>query len=272
MMGDPMHTPTTTAIVLAAGKGTRMQAADGAALDEAAQAMAARGLKALVPVAGRPVLAHHFARLAEAGFGHVVLVVNPTQDALRDAAAPLAVQAGLQLSFAVQAEPRGTADAVAAACDCVNGSALVLNGDNLYPVEALRDVAACPVAALAGFSLSALEAGGIDPERARAFSVLQADADGWLQRIVEKPSEAEWDAMGSDSLVGMNLWRLTPPLFEVCGREGDSPRGERELPLAVMRAVRGGQRVRVLRCEAPILDLTRQADIPRADRWLRDHT
>ena len=160
-----------TAVVLAGGRGRRLQTSDASALDSDAQRLAAaRGLKVLMPVGagGRLLVDYVLARLAEAGVTEVVLVVPPDH---ADLAAHLAARApaGLALRLAVQPVATGTAGAVAAAAPLVSTAAcLVVNGDNLYPVAALRALSALDTCGMAAFTRASLERdSGFPPARVR---------------------------------------------------------------------------------------------------------
>src|SRR5215218_8910104 len=103
------------AVVLARGLGTRMRQADTSApLTPAQQRAADGGHKALMPVNGQPFLAFVLSHLADAGLREVALVVAPEHAALREHFAATPPQR-VHLSFVVQPEARGTADAVLAA-------------------------------------------------------------------------------------------------------------------------------------------------------------
>src|SRR5262249_23639655 len=103
----------TRAVVLARGLGTRMKQAD-VRLDAAQTEAADRGIKAMMPIGpgGRPFLDFLLSALADAGYTEVCLIVAPDHDAIREHYRSIT---RLRLTFAVQAEPRGTADAVLAA-------------------------------------------------------------------------------------------------------------------------------------------------------------
>lgn len=255
--------PTTKAVILARGLGTRMRAADGDAVLDAAQAQVAdTGVKGMIPV-GRPFLDHVIGALADAGLVDICLVVAPDHDAIRahyDALAPSRVR----LHYAVQHEPLGTADAVLAAAGFAGTDPfLVLNADNLYPVGALRALAALGTDGVAGFDAAALVAeGNIPAERIRRFALLVAGADGTLRELVEKPDDATWARLAPVAAVGMNLWSFTPTIFEACRRTRPSARGELELPDAVRIAMHDlGVRLRVVPVSGEVLDLSSRRDV-----------
>lgn len=257
------------AVVLAGGRGRRLVTSDASGLATAAQhRAAARGLKVLMPVGPgeRRLVDHVLARLAAAGCGEVVLVVPPDHAELR---AHLAAHppAGLDLRFAVQPVANGTAGAVAAAAPLVSAAAcLVVNGDNLYPVDALRALVALTTCGLAAFTRASLEHdSGFTIERVAAFASVECDAEGWLTALCEKPPP---DAIAPATLMSLNLWRLDQAMLAACREVAPSPRGEHELPDAVMLAVARGTRVRVIEVAGAVLDLTTAADVAIVSRTL----
>lgn len=252
------------AVILARGLGTRMRrAAPGAVLDAEQAAVAETGLKAMIPV-GRPFLDHVLNQLADAGFRDVCLVIGPEHDVVREYYGGTVRPERLRVEFAVQAEPRGTADAVLAAEGWAGKEPFaVLNSDNLYPAEALRALRQAGAPALVGFQRDALvRDGNIPPERIASFALLDVDADGVLRRIVEKPRPADAEALGASALVSMNCWLFTSEIFAACRAIPLSDRGELELPHAVQRAIdQSGVRFRVVPSDAPVLDLSGRDDV-----------
>lgn len=261
----------TRAVVLARGLGTRMRRADAdAVLDERQAAVAASGVKAMIDV-GRPFLDYVLSALADAGVTEVCLVIGPEHDVLREYAA--SVDGGrLRVVTAVQAEPRGTADAVAAARDFAGSERIiVLNSDNYYPVPALQALAAAPGSALVGFDREALVAGSnIPADRIRAFALAAVDQHGHLSRIIEKPSEAELAEYGQDAPVSMNAWLFTPAIFEACARIEPSARGELEIIDAVALAVSEGEAFTVVPVAAGVLDMSSRGDVAAVAQALAD--
>lgn len=259
----------TTAVVLARGLGSRMRAASsGVTLDAAQAAAAASGAKAMMPLGGRPFLDYVLSALADAGVTDACLVIGPEHGAVRDHydARP----AGrLRIGYAVQAEPRGTADAVAAAEAYVAGRRfVVVNGDNLYDPDAVARLASVPGDATLGYDRAALvRLGNIPEERVGAFSILDTDG-GVLTGITEKPSAAEVAAAGEHALISMNCWAFTPAIFDACRAIGPSERGEYEIADAVLALVASGRPVRVVRVESGVLDLSSRGDVSAVEAAL----
>ncbi|WP_232688811.1 bifunctional sugar-1-phosphate nucleotidylyltransferase/acetyltransferase [Halobacterium zhouii] len=151
------------AVLLAAGRGTRMRPlTDGTP-------------KPLLPVADRPLAAHGADAAVEAGVDELVVVVGYEGDAVREAFGE--TYRGVPVTYAVQNEQRGTADAVRAAREYLDGEFVVLNGDNLYDPD--------DVAALfdAGPAVGAFHAA--EPSN---YGVLSTDGER-VTGIVEKPAD-----------------------------------------------------------------------------------
>jgi dTDP-glucose pyrophosphorylase len=254
----------TAAVILARGLGSRMRRpADGVALDPKQAAAAAAGLKGMIPDdAGRPFLDHVLSSLADGGITEVCLVVAPDHAVIRahyDAHPPTRVR----LAWAVQPEPRGTADAVLAAEAWAAGrDVLVLNADNLYPVAAIEALVHLGGPGLVAFDPVALvQKGNIEASRIAAFAILTLRDDGSVAAIVEKPDAATLAAAGPTPWVSMNLFRLDESLFAACHDVAPSSRGELELPTAVTLAIAHGTRLQAVTLRAGVLDLSRQDDI-----------
>jgi dTDP-glucose pyrophosphorylase len=288
--------------VLAGGLGTRMRAADPDAPLTADQSQVAdAGLKAMIPVHGRPFLDYILSSLADAGIREVALVVAPDHEAVRRYYVEQAPPKRVSVSFMIQPEPLGTAHALLTAEQWTNGDAfLALNGDNVYPARALADLASLDEPGLPAFERDDLvSSSNIPPERIQAFAVIEVDDRGYLTGIIEKPGagvlprEGESGFVeksaalsppegGSDEresvasafrrkdhvLISMNCWRFDSRIFAACRDVLRSRRGEFELPEAVGLAVRRGVMFKALPARGPVLDLSRRADAADVARRL----
>jgi glucose-1-phosphate thymidylyltransferase len=251
-------------VILARGLGTRMRRADAAAaIDPRQAAVAATGLKAMIPI-GRPFLDYLLSAAAAAGLRRVCLIVGPEHDAMRRYYEEEAPPRRIEISFAVQLEPKGTADAVLAAERFAAGDPiLVVNSDNYYPAEALRRLVGQDGSAVALFDREGMIAGSNVPAaRIAAFAVGEIDARGRLVRIVEKPDAAFIESLPRPIWVSMNCWRFGPAIFEACRAIGPSPRGELEITTAVQHAIDVlGEPFHAVTVSAPVLDLSSREDI-----------
>lgn len=264
----------TLAVILARGLGTRLQTDDGAALDASQQIAAQRGIKGLMPVAGRPLLDYLLSAMADAGVHDVVIVVPPGDSPLRQRYDVEAQPQRLRVRFAVQDAPRGTAHALLAARDAVcaplGASAdaegkrhfLMCNADNLYGVDALRTLVDADGPGLIAYDADALvHESGMERERVQTFALLDLAADGTLRDIVEKPEVDHPLLAAPQRAVSMNLWRFTDEIFDACAQVAPSPRGELELVDAVRLSMARGIRYVAHRRAEAVLDLTHRRDV-----------
>jgi dTDP-glucose pyrophosphorylase len=265
------------AVILARGLATRMRQAPAHAdvLPEQARAADA-GLKAMIPVgstatsAARPFLDYVLSALADAGYKDVGLVIGPEHGAIRDRYDHVERPSRVRLTWLIQDEPLGTANAVLAAETWIADSPfIVANADNLYPVDVLRHLRDIGCPALPVFERDELvSSSNIPPDRVASFALLDVDEERNLKAIVEKPGLEMVAKAGPHALVSMNVWRFDTRIFKACRDVPRSPRGEFELPMAVAVALAGGVRFRAFPARGEVLDLSRQTDIADVSRRL----
>jgi bifunctional UDP-N-acetylglucosamine pyrophosphorylase / glucosamine-1-phosphate N-acetyltransferase len=159
---SPGAAPRVTAVVLAAGLGTRMKSATPKLLHE---------------LAGRPMVAYVIDAGREATGRRPLVVTSPATAAVRDALD--------DVDFALQAEPRGTGDAVAAAVASLTDDVdeiLVLTGDapllEAALLTELLEERRLDEAAIALVAVDAIEPGHLG-------RVIRDDV-GTVERIVER--------------------------------------------------------------------------------------
>jgi dTDP-glucose pyrophosphorylase len=237
------------------------KADDGAPLDAAQAAAADRGMKGMIPI-GRPFMDYLISALADAGFTDVCLVIGPEHDVVRDYYERAILLRRVKLHFAVQQEPRGTADAVLAAEEFAQGeSFVVINSDNYYPVSALAELHHRSTPALVAFEReSMVTLGNVPADAVARFGALDIDDEGFLRRIVATPASSAED--GRELYASMNCWLFTPAIFPACREVPLSARGESELPQAVQLAIDAhGMRVEAVRVRAAVLDMSSRGDV-----------
>jgi glucose-1-phosphate thymidylyltransferase len=248
-----------------------MRAENGDASIDAGQARVAdSGVKAMIPM-GRPFLDYVLGSLADAGFTKVCLVIGPEHTQVRRYYEKEAALSRITVEFAEQLRPLGTADAVLAAESFADGETfVVLNSDNYYGSEVLSELNRIEEPAVIGFARSGLiELGNVPPERVTRFGALDMGPDGYLRRILPKPSEAMLRS-GEEIYGSMNCWLFDSSIFRACREITVSPRGELELPRAVQLAIDShGLKMKVIKVRAPVLDLSSRTDIAGVQERLR---
>mgnify|MGYP000689969279 CR=1 FL=1 len=233
------------AVLLAAGKGTRMQG-----LCDALP-------KPLLPIANVPAIAHTLGQLETAGVGDALLVVGHQAERVREALGPRC--GGVSLSYVVQNDPKGTGQATALAEDFAAGEPfLMMFGD----IVTSRRHAAAMLGLYAEERPDAVLAVRYfrDPASGGAVYV----EAGCVTRIVEKPRPGET----TTHHINAGIFIFPPAIFDRLRRITLSPRGEYELTDAIRMLLEEGMRVRAYDLPGFWVNLTDPATYLEAQREL----
>ena len=260
-------------VILARGLGTRMRKTDdGAQLSEAEARVAATGVKALMPIGDRPFLDYVLSKLADCGYKDVCLVIGPEHNALRDYYGKEVSPERLNIHFAIQDEPLGTADAVRAAKEFAGGdNFLMINSDNYYAVEALEQLRVMSGPGLAGFEReNMIKNSNIPAERVVKFAAIEIE-DGKMKSVLEKPTQEQLDALTPPIYLSMNCWRFGPSIFTGCESIEKSARGEYEITDAVNYTMEKlDESYEVAEINGGVLDLSSRGDLGSVQEALAD--
>lgn len=154
--------------------------------------------KALVPLLNRPMFEYALDVFRRIGVVRVAVVVSPG-----DRATPAALEAvtDIEIHVCVQAEPRGTGDAVLAASDWAGAAPLVV-----LPVDAvlIGNVASPVRAFLDGDFVAGLVLTEMPDPRAFGVAVIEGDRIVHLEEKPERPRS---------NLVNASPWLLRPPVL-----------------------------------------------------------
>jgi bifunctional UDP-N-acetylglucosamine pyrophosphorylase/glucosamine-1-phosphate N-acetyltransferase len=198
-----MSKPRTAAIILAAGKGTRMKS---------------RKPKVMHEIANRPMVGHVMAALETLHCDPVVLVVAPGMESVAEAAAPAQI--------AIQHEPLGTGHAVMAAREAlgsVSDDLLILYGDTPFIATATLETM---LKRRRGTDDPAVVVLGFRPDEPGNYGRLILDSSGGLDAIVEaRDATAEQLEIGlcNSGVMAIHAARMLPLLKEL---RNDNAKGE----------------------------------------------
>ena len=226
-IGARMAQREMAAVVLAAGKGTRMRSARPKVLHE---------------VAGRPMLAWVLAAARAAGCGKLIVVVGHGAGEVRAAVAASDVR------FVVQEEQLGTGHALAQAAPHLSQptTILVLSGDvPLVRATTLRRLAAASTKAWGALAVADLA------EPGSLGRVIARHGGKELDRIVEA-ADARLEELAIRT-VNSGLYALpSPEVFEaLAGLEPDNAKGELYLTDALGVAAAAGEKVALVELDDP---------------------
>lgn len=279
-------------VILAGGVSSRMKKEDAPlpGVDPRLLREAADKSKSMIGVGtgGRPFMDYLLFNAREAGYRDVVIVIGETDRAIRShygARDRGNGFHGLSISYAVQpipagrVKPPGTADALLHAMlfrpEWVGSTFTVCNSDNLYSREVLVRLLECTApCALVDYDRDALL---FDRARIEQFAVLHKGRDGYITRIMEKPSAGDVDlARDPTGRIGvsMNIFRFSYDL--ILGPLRDVPfhplRQEKELPAAVALLLeRHPGSVLAIPAAEYVPDMTSREDIARVQEYLAGH-
>ena len=233
----------TTAVVLAAGEGTRLRP------------LTRNRPKPMLPAATRPILEHVLDALVDAGMERLVLVVGYRQRRVQEYFGP--EYRTVPIEYVEQAKQLGSGHALAQARDTVTGPVLVVNGDHLVEASAVQEVSEASVANSAGATVAVIERD--DPKRYGAVTV----AGGALTEIIEKPDTGEY------RLINAGIYAFDETIFEHIGA---TPRTDGELALTdtIARLVQT-RRVNAVRVSGLWVDATYPWDLLSVTGSVLDH-
>ena len=228
----------TKAVILAAGRGVRMEA------------LTAELPKPMLEIRGKPILAHQVAYLREAGLAGILIVTGYRAEQVETY---FAGESGIV--FRRQEVRDGTARAALLARDFAGREGFLLTyGDILTSAQTYREMGDRLDDAEAVVAVKRVE----DPFQGAAVYV-EGDR---VTRIIEKPlpgtSTTPWNSAG--------IYCFRPSIFEHLARAPLSPRGEYELTDAIVLLLAAGAPVRYYAIPGWWRDIGRPDDLAEARR------
>ncbi|MSU62922.1 MAG: nucleotidyltransferase family protein [Pedosphaera sp.] len=234
------------AVILAAGKGTRMR--------ELTQELP----KPMLKVHGKPIIEHIIDGLKSAGIREICIITGYRADVVEGYFGD-GSQFGVRVAYARQLVQDGTGKAPELARSFVGDDSFLLTyGDILVMPETYAQM----VARFGEAKFSGLIT--VTPgEDVRKGGLNFFDAEFCLERVVEKPNDAQLAELREQGLLktGEPVWYnagiyiFQPALFESTATLARSPRGEYELTDAINAMLARGHRIAGLRIQGRWVDV-----------------
>jgi len=225
------------AIIMAAGKGTRMLP------------LTENTAKVLIEINGKPFLYYVLKNLQKAGINEFGIVIGYKKEQFQQ----FLDKYGFNATLIEQTEQKGTGHALMQAEEFVkNENFIALGGDNLCSDNDFKTIAKDD-------NLNYI--GGIESKTPERYGVLVVDGDQ-LKEIKEKPKEFV------GSLINTGLYKFTSDIFEALMEIKESERGEYELTDAIsLLAAQGKVKVHII--SDYWIDLGSKEDIPTVEEALK---
>lgn len=237
-MNDPNS--CVKAVVLAAGKGTRLQP------------LTATRQKGMISIAGKPILYHVLSAVKRLGIRDVLMVVGDFKEQVMDYFGD-GRNLDLNIKYVEQKKPRGTGHAVLQVKDKVHDSFILLNGDLIFEHSIMDEL---------GNYRGENTVVAAKVENPSEYGVIRMEGSR-LKDIVEKPAPGKEPS----NLVNTGIYLLEPEIFDYLEKLKPSPRGEYEFTEA-LKGLSKKSRVNILKLNGYYSDVGRPWELLEANEYV----
>lgn len=229
------------AVILAAGEGTRLRP------------FTYTRPKAMIPVAGKPILEWIIESLRNAGLTEIIIVVHYMKEKIIEYFGD-GSNFNVKITYVEQPEAKGTGDALLQVEKFIKGhDFLLMYGDLLTPYENI-------VKLLDEYHKREHDAviAGVRVDDVSNYAAIITSSDGiMIKKIIEKPPK---NSVNSD-IANAGIYVFSVDIFGYLKNIFLSKRGELELPDAIQKSIDDGKKVSLVTLNKWWLDVGRPWDI-----------
>jgi glucose-1-phosphate thymidylyltransferase len=232
------------AVVLAAGKGTRLRP------------LTDDKPKGMVEVAGDPLLTHCFDKLVDLGANELVVVVGYMKEKIIDHYGDS--YRDVPITYTHQREQKGLAHALLTVESHIDDNFMLILGDNIFDAN-LEDVVNRQQENRTDAAFLVEE---VPWEEASRYGVCETNKYGEIVDVIEKPDDPP------SNLVMTGFYTFTPAIFHACHLVQPSDRGEYELSDAVDLLIKSDRTIDAIALDGWRVDVGYPEDRDKAERLL----
>lgn len=232
------------AVVLAAGKGTRLRP------------LTDDKPKGMVEVADEPLLTHCFDQLIDLGADELVVVVGYLKEVIIDHYGD--EYEGVPITYAHQREQKGLAHALLTVEEHIDDDFMLILGDNIFEAN-LHDVVRRQREDRADAAFLVEE---VPWEEASRYGVCDTNPYGEITDVVEKPDDPP------SNLVMTGFYTFTPAIFHACHLVQPSNRDEYEISDAIDLLIQSGRTIDAIPLDGWRIDVGYPEDREEAEARL----
>jgi dTDP-glucose pyrophosphorylase len=183
--------------------------------------------KPMLPICNKPLIAILAGNMVEIGLNSVVIVVSPSNIVeMKNYFEANPLPQGIQLKFAIQEKPLGTAHALSQAEKHVKSeNIIVIAGDNFISSESMNELIKNHLHAKPKISIGLKQ---VSETEITSLSSVLLNQEGFVSKIIEKPSKGEILSL----LAAISAYIIEKDFFDILKKIPMSKRGEYEIPTA----------------------------------------
>jgi dTDP-glucose pyrophosphorylase len=213
--------------------------------------------KELLPVGEKAVIEHVVEAMKLAGIEEIAVVISPHKHGISDYLGS-GKRFGVKLTYVVQDERRGLADAVLSGEHVIDGSFAVVLGDNFfYPKSFLSDLILYHISGKADATLGVAEV-----EDVTRHGIITPSGDKIID-IIEKPSPGK----APSRLGAIGMYVFEHGIFDAIRKTKPGHKGEYQLTDSIKVMVDEGRNVLYKMIEGIHIDVGTPKDLMWANNW-----